>query len=151
MGNCITPAYVTGDSAAERHRGRPDGRGQRCNCYWLDRLPHGRKQQQRASLRRERKACFFFFFFVFQLRPHTGFLLDDRWHASHPAHCRYHSAPAPHSSSPPSPPHLSIWLLPHPNFTPRPPPLPTSTYIHTLSISLSACLPLQRWSSSQVC
>ena len=104
MGNCITPAYVTGDSAAERHRGRPDGRGQRCNCYWLDRLPHGRKQQQRASLRRERKACFFFFFFfVFQLRPHTGFLLDDRWHASHPAHCRYHSAPAPHSSSPPTP------------------------------------------------
>ncbi len=92
--------------------------------------------------------------FAFQFRPHTGFLLDDRWHASHPAHCRYHSAqPSPSPLYLTSPLHLATASS---QFYPLPTNITTAattrpTYIHTLSISLSACLPFQHWSSSQVC
>lgn len=73
--------------------------------------------------------------FAFRFRPHTGFLLDDRWHASHPAHCRYHSAqPVPSPSLPPfyltSPSgYCVIPILPHTHMHP---------YIVYFSISMSS-------------
>lgn len=80
-------AYVTGDKAAQNgHRDRwMDGDSSRLSVIgpvtpWVQRAAESECEIGNGR-------CIF----AFQPRSRTGFLLDDRWHASHPAHCRYHS------------------------------------------------------------
>lgn len=104
---------------------------------WLGPLCCGHKQWRRASLRRGKGSIYIFLHFIF---GHTGFLLDERWHAftpSHPAYHRYHSAkPLP---PPASPLHLataSSQFYPLPTAT-----TPIHTYIHPYMVCFCVHLP----------
>lgn len=95
--------HVTGDGAAEtRGDDRMDGDTAGTVTDWAS-YPTGTNSSREGT--REGKGKYVF---TFQFHPHTGFLLDDRWHASHPAHCRYHSAQPLPPPPPLSPLHLAI-------------------------------------------
>lgn len=127
QGNCITTEYMTGDWAERHGDGGMDGRGTVTDYTGYRRACEGRGKHV----------------FVFQVWPHAGFLLDDRWHT---AHCRYHSAPPL-----PPPPTFTLTSPYGYCFTPILPPAhqhPPDTSIHCLFHHVFV---LQHWSSSQVC